>query len=196
MKMLFRMLMALGLGATLLAQAPSKTTSDQPARTDVVERHDAQSAPMDGFYKLSFVLYELEDGKRTNQREYSLMAKSGGGPASVRVYTRIPMYTEEKKVNYINAGVEIRCSLKDTMPLGKVQASCEFEISNFAHIPNPATDSAGGPASLPTGAPVLRTTNASTFAVLTPGKPAVISTIDDVNSKKRTQIEVTATRTD
>jgi hypothetical protein len=182
--------MVLGLGATLLAQAPSKNTSDQATKVDVVERHDTEA-----FYKLSFVLYELEDGKRTNQREYGLMAKSGGGPASVRVLTRVPMYSEEKKVNYINAGVDIRCSLRDTTPVptGKIQASCEFEISNFAHIPNPATDSA---ATLSTGAPVLRTTNTSTVAVLTPGKPAVISTIDDVNSKKRTQIEMTATRTD
>src|SRR5262249_42767604 len=150
MKTICRLLIAFGLGATLLAQAPAKNTSEQATKVDAVERHDTE-----GFYKLSFVLYELEDGKRTNQREYGLMAKSGGGPASVRVYTRVPMYGEEKKVNYINAGVEIRCSLRDTIQAGKVQASCEFEISNFAHIPSPATDSAGGAAALPTGAPVL-----------------------------------------
>src|SRR5262249_54841943 len=127
MKMICRILMVFGLGATLLSQAPAKKPSDQPAREDVVERHEAQSASVEGFYKLSFVLYETDDGKRTNQRDYSMMGKVGGGPATVRVGTRVPMYTEEKKVNYINAGVEIRCSLKDALP-GKVQASCEFEI--------------------------------------------------------------------
>jgi hypothetical protein len=184
MKSLCKLIVVLGLMPVMFAQ--SKTASDQPAKKDAAEQEVKQP---DSFYKLTFTIFELEDGKRTNQREYSMISRSNDGrPASLRSSTRVPIYAEEKKIQYIDAGLDIRCFAPREIG-GKIAANCEVNISNFvvADVNNEARTAAG---------PVMRTTNANTWAFLTAGKPMVISTIDDVNSKKRIQIEMTATRID
>jgi len=147
---------------------------------------EQEAKPPDSYYRLGFVIYELEDGKRVNQREYSMIGRAGGQPTSVRVSTRVPIYAEEKKIQYIDAGLDIRCFV-GSLVAGKVPLQCDVNISNFILEQQfaDARNAAG---------PMLRTTNTSTAALLMPGKPFVISTIDDVNSKKRVQIEVTATK--
>ena len=190
MRVLWKIVVLFGLGSVLLAQAPA-SGSESPAKKNAAAGQEATAPPADNFYKLSFAIYELDDGKRVNQRDYSMIGRTGSGQISARVWTRLPMYSEDKKVTYVNGGLEIRCSLKDAPPQ-KVQASCDFEISSFV-LPEQAAEALRN---APGGVPILRTTSTSTWAVLTPGKSAIIASIDDVNSKKRTQIEVTATRLD
>ena len=190
MKILSKVILILSLAASLVAQQPAKATSDQPAKKDAVESQETK--PPDSFYKLSFALYELEDGKRVNQRDYSVIGRiNGGPPPRISVSTRIPIYSEEKKMQYIDAGLSLNCNLKDQTG-GKVQAQCDVSISGFIR-PDQIPESRGNAVA---PAPVLRSTNTSTWAVLTPGKPAVIASIDDINSAKRMQIEVTATKLD
>ncbi|HEX4604600.1 MAG TPA: hypothetical protein VH724_11430, partial [Candidatus Angelobacter sp.] len=111
-------------------------------------------------------------------------------PSSVRVATRVPVYTEEKKMTYVDAGLTIRCSLKEQVDR-RVQLHCDIEISSFVRPEQIASSGNAGPA-----APVFRTTRMDSWALLTLGKPAILNTVDDINSSKRTQIEVTATRLD
>lgn len=181
MKSLCTVILVLGLMPALFAQTSTKAPSDQAAKKDAVET----------YYKMNFNIFELEDGKRVNQREYSMVSKSDEGrPSTLRASTRVPIFTSggEKQIQYIDAGLDIRCLSVREMA-GKVAANCEVNISNFV-LPEQspeARNSAG---------PILRTTNATSWALLTPGKPTVVSTIDDVNSKKRIQIELTATKID
>ncbi|HUK87663.1 MAG TPA: hypothetical protein VLT85_08375, partial [Terriglobales bacterium] len=51
----------------------------------------------------------------------------------------------------------------------------------------------GGELALP-GAPVKRQARASITSTLIPGKPTIIATLDDVDSTRSYQIEVTATK--
>ena len=183
MKSLCKVILVFGLMPALFAQTSTKAPSDQPAKKDAVEKEHLQET----FYKMNFNIFELEDGKRVNQREYSMVSKSDERPSTLRASTRVPIFTTgEKQIQYIDAGLDIRClSVRETA--GKVAVNCEVNISNFV-LPEQspeARNSAG---------PVLRTTNATSWALLTPGKPTVMSTIDDVNSKKRIQIELTATK--
>jgi len=190
MKTLCRIMIVLGLGVTLLAQAP-KSAAEQPAKKENGDAQEPRALVAENFYKLNFVIYELEDGKRVNQRDYSVIGRTNTGPpATLKVGTRVPIYIDDKKMQYqyMDVGVEIRCALKES--LGKLHANCDFNISSLV-LPGSGTDT---PTIVAT--PVVRNTSTNTWAVLTPGKPALISTIDDVNSKKRTQIEVTATRVD
>jgi hypothetical protein len=184
MKSLWKIIVVLGLVPALFAQTAPKTAADQPAKKDVAEQ---EAKPPDSYYKLNLAIYELDDGKRINQREYSMIrGTKGGPPATIRVSTRVPIYVEEKKLQYIDAGLEIRCWLKEPL-VGKLPVQCDINISNFVleqQFADPK-NSAG---------PMLRTANVGTETIVTPGKPTVIANIDDVNSKKRTQIEVTATR--
>jgi hypothetical protein len=195
MKMFWKLTMILGLASALLAQSP-KPAPDSAAKKEAAEQ-EVKPVTLDNFYKLSFVIYETEDGKRLNQRDYSMIGKANASPPiSLKVGTRVPVYSEgfggmdkATQYQYIDAGLDIRCSLREP-PQSKLQANCDFNISSFV-LPEQAADgrSVGK-------APVMRSTYTSSWAVLTPGKPSVISTIDDVNSKKRMQIEVTATKID
>jgi hypothetical protein len=184
MKSLWKILVILCLVPALFAQSAAKGATDQSTKKEAAEQ---ETKPPDNFYKLSFAIYELEDGKRINQREYSMIRGTNNGPpATIRVSTRVPIYAEEKKLQYIDAGLEIRCWLREPQA-GKLPVQCDINISNFVleqQFADPK-NSAG---------PMVRTANVSTGTVVAPGKPTVIATIDDINSKKRTQIEVTATK--
>ncbi|HZD93745.1 MAG TPA: hypothetical protein VE133_05785, partial [Candidatus Sulfotelmatobacter sp.] len=144
----------------------------------------------ENFFKLAFVMYELADAKRTNQRDYMLIGRTDNQPSSIRISTRVPVYAEANKVTYIDAGLSIRCSLKEQVDR-RVQFHCDIELSSFVRPDQLAGSGNAGPS-----APVLRTTKIESWALLTLGKPAVLTTVDDVNSSKRMQVEVTATKID
>jgi hypothetical protein len=66
---------------------------------------------------------------------------------------------------------------------GKTQASVSFEISSSA-----ATKKRAG------GNPLVRTVSGSSTFVVNPGKKEVVISADDVNTRRRYQVEVVATR--
>lgn len=192
MKIFTRILFVLVLSGTLLAQQTAKDTADQPTK-DQAQKKDVlagRDGMTENFFKLAFVMYELNDSKRINQRDYMLVARTDNQPSSIRVSTRVPVYTEEKKMTYVDAGLTIRCSMKEQVDR-RVQLHCDLEISSFVSPEQIASSGNGGPA-----APVFRTTRMDSWALLTLGKPAILNTVDDINSNKRTQIEVTATKVD
>jgi len=190
MKMVSKVIFFLALATSLWAQQSAKGSSEQTAKKDAAESQETK--PPDSFYKLSFALYELEDGKRVNQRDYTMIAKANVNPSpSIRISTRVPIYSEEKKMQYIDAGLTLNCNVVDH-GAGKIQAHCEIAISGFVR-PDQIPENRGNAVA---PAPVLRSTNSNTWAILTPGKPSVIATVDDINSAKRMQIEMTATKLD
>jgi hypothetical protein len=193
MKIFTRILFVLALTGTLLAQQPpAKDTADQPAKKEVMAGRDGNT---ENFFKLAFVMYELEDGRRTNQRDYMMIGRTDNQPSSIRVATKVPITTQEKgdekQYTYTDVGLRINCSMKEQMDR-RLQFHCDIEISSFIRpeqIAN-ATGNAG------LAAPFLRTTRTDSWALLTMGKPAILTTVDDINSVKRMQIEVTATKLD
>jgi len=192
MKIFARILFVLALSGSLLAQQTGKDTAgqpanDQPSKKEVLAGKDGNT---ENFFKLAFVMYELDDAKRTNQRDYMMIGRTDNQPSSIRVSTRVPVYTEEKKMTYVDAGLTIRCSMKEQVDR-RVQLHCDIEVSSFVRPEQIASSGNAGPA-----APVLRTTRAESWALLTLGKPAILNTVDDINSTKRMQVEVTATKLD
>jgi hypothetical protein len=192
MKIFTRILIVLALTGTLLAQQPGKDTADQPAKDQPSKKEvlAGRDGITENFFKLAFVMYELDDAKRTNQRDYMLVGRTDNQPSSIRISTRVPVYTGEKQMTYVDAGLTIRCSLKEQVD-HRVQLHCDIEVSSFVRPEQIASSGNAGPA-----APILRTTRTESWALLTLGKPAILNTVDDINSTKRMQIEVTATRLD
>jgi hypothetical protein len=142
-------------------------------------------------YKLDYKVFELEDGKRINQRDFTSLATATehGGPMSqLRIGTRVPVSTPGEKPNYLDVGFNVNSSI-GSEPGGKISASIRMELSSFA-VPEQNADPRSA------SMPVLRNSNFAIWTVLTPGKPQIIASIDDINSKKRMQVEVTATRID
>jgi hypothetical protein len=197
MKIFTRILFVLALGGSLLAQQPPKDTADQPAKDQPQKKEvlAGREGMTENFFKLAFVMYELDDGKRTNQRDYMMIARTDNQPSSIRVATKIPITTEEKgkdkAYTYIDAGLNIRCSLKEQVDR-RLQFHCDIEMSSFVRPEQIASVTGNAGPVLP----VLRTTRTESWALLTLGKPAVFTTVDDINSAKRMQVEVTATKVD
>jgi hypothetical protein len=134
------------------------------------------------FYKLDFVVRELEGGKSISTRNYTLMTKSGDWQ-QLRVGTRVPITVEEKKIQYQDIGLSVDCRILEGARNTSLMAKAE--ISSFA---NPE----GGKDAL-SGTPLLRHVQMNTSAPITLGKPVVISGVDELNSNHRFQLEVTAT---
>src|SRR5436309_12916192 len=106
MKIFTRILFVLALSSTLLAQQPAKDTADQPAK-DQPQKKDVlagREGMTENFFKLAFVMYELDDAKRTNQRDYMMIGRTDNQPSSIKVSTRVPIYTKENQMTYIDAG--------------------------------------------------------------------------------------------
>lgn len=195
MKIFTKVILAIALASSLAAQQPAKDTSDQAAKDQPAKVLAGAEGVTGNFFKLAFVMYELDDGKRTNQRDYMMIGRTDNQPSSIRVSTRVPIYTEvkgnDKQYTYIDAGLNIRCSLKEQVDR-RLQFHCDIEMSSFIR-PEQIVGAIGkaGPE-----APVMRTTRTESWALLTLGKPAILTTVDDINSAKRMQVEVTATKID
>ena len=102
------------------------------------------------------------------------------------ISTKVPIDSGNGGITYADVGFELRCSAAETVN-NKLGISVDMTVTNFA-IPEQNTDprTAGS-------RPVLRGVTQRVSAVVNTGKPAS-NTIDDVNSTKRMQIEVTATK--
>ncbi len=178
MKKLLPLLLVFTFASILTAQErpPGKDASEPPRR------------PAQKIYKVNFVIYEQEDGKRINERAYSFPVNTVDGNArtgSVKVGTRVPILSGEKQLQYLDVGLNIECDV--TEQADKFIVHSELEISSFA-LPDQISDPRSG------GNPVLRQVRQRFTTVVSPGKPAIATSIDDPNSKKRLQVEVTASR--
>jgi len=153
----------------------------------------AQETPkhLQKIYKAVFLIYEVEDGKKINERTYTLPVNSvDGSPrdGSMRVGTRVPIATGTTSGNtqyqYIDVGLNIECNV--TEQEDKFIVHGNVDLSSFA-LPDQGTDSRNL-------GPILRNIRQSFTTLVLPGKPTLATTMDDVNSKKRLQIEITVTR--
>jgi len=166
-------------GAAGRAQDEAQTKSNAEAKSQA--RASAEEKPVHA-YRLDFSVTELEDGKKINSRQYSLNLNADDAN-EIKIGTRVPVEAGHEQFQYMDVGTSIWCRIgerPDGIPL-----AVRAEMSNFA-IP----DQGAGHESRP----VIRQfkINASTLAVL--GKPMVVGSVDDPNSKRQFQLEVTVTK--
>src|SRR5215470_1937068 len=111
--------------------------------------------PIQKIYKVVFLIYEVEDGKKINERTYTLPVTSvDGSPrdTTMSVGSRVPIATaintSDKTVwQYIDIGLNIDCSV--TEQEGKFIVRGGITLSNLA-LPEQGTDPRSG------GNPVVR----------------------------------------
>jgi len=176
--------------ATMALLAQDTPPKDVPPRKDVPATVKGEAAPT---YRFAFSIYELVEGKRTNQRDYSLLVQADGrGPNSkIKIGTKVPIVTGNSNGNtqytYTDVGVAMECSAIETTN-NKLAVGIELEFSSFAAGNQNADAHSEGLG------PVFRAISQHLRSVLTPGKPQMIASLDDPNSNKRFQVEVTATK--
>jgi hypothetical protein len=171
-------------GATPASAAQDSGTAKPMAAKPAHEDADTQEEPSHA-YRLDFVVSELEDSKKINTRQYS-MNINASDKHEIKIGSRIPVEVKQGELQYMDVGTTIWCQLRDHKDEGwlanDVLLNVRSEISNFAS-PDQQTLH-----------PILRQMKieASTIAVV--GKPIIVGIVDDPNSKRQFQLEVTVTR--
>ena len=184
-KTILKWLVVAGLGLLLWPAGAAAQESSKP-ETKV-------AAPPAQVYRLDYVIHELDNGKQINQRKYSLSVEATQGRGGkdwgqVRVGRRVPVAvgvtgsSATQQIQYMEVGMNLDCALREED--GSLLLESRVEMSSVV---------TGGDLAAP-GAPVTRQARANMVSVLTPGKPTIIGTLDDVDSNRSYQIEVTATR--
>ena len=133
-------------------------------------------------YRLDFSVNELEDGKKINTRQYSMNLNSDGSN-ELKIGTRVPVESKQGEFQYIDVGTSIWSKVEERN--GAIDLSIRAEISNFA---NP--EQTPGHDMLP----LLRQLKISAGTLAVVGKPMVVGSVDDPNSKRQFQLEVIVTK--
>jgi hypothetical protein len=148
------------------------------------------------FYRLNLVVKELDEtGKAVNSRNYLMTVATETSkccaPQIIKTGSRIPIATGTSsnpattQFQYIDLGVNLDVrNVKDSGD--SLRFGLRAEISSVAR----QTQVAG------TGEPVIRQNSWDSDVVVPIGKPTVVGSSDDLDSKGKTEIEVTATRID
>ena len=187
--MLKRTVLSLPLLALTMAPWPGFAQNQSASGTEgrLMVPRQLQAAPesqeSQKFYKLEFVVKEVEGGKVLNARAYSATAAADAkdtGSTSIRASSRIP-YQNATGVQYLDVGVSIDCR-----NIKEVERGLSLYVS--ADISSVPSDPVA-----PTVAPTVRQNRWSSLAVVPPKKPTLIFSSDDPTSKRQMQMELTAT---
>jgi len=159
--------------AATLCWAAEPKRLEETAKTPA----EAQEQPPNA-YRMDFSMNELEEGKRINSRHYSMNLNAGDGN-QLKIGTRVPVEYKQGEFQYLDVGTTIFCRLKERG--ADVALEVRSDVSNLAMVDQQSSGAH----------PALRqfTINGSTLAVV--GKPIVIGSVDDPNSKRQFQLEVT-----
>jgi hypothetical protein len=140
------------------------------------------------YYRLDFVIREMDREKLVDTRNYSLWVQSGA-PESMNAGSEVPYSAgtfstlsagSTKNIAYRSVGVSIECMVKEGTD--SPQLDLKLNISD-ALPPEKYSDT-----------PAFRKVTLNSKALLTLGKPTTVSIVEDPGSRHRYQVDVTATR--
>ena len=148
----------------------SKTKADEPEKVLTA-------------FRLDFALSEFDDGKKINTRHYSMNLVPGYTPSNeIKIGSRVPVEGKQGEMQYIDVGTNIWSRMTDQH--STLQLEVKADLTNFA---NPEQE---GRSSMP----LLRQLRINASTVAMPGKTTVVGVVDDPNSKRQFQLEVTVTK--
>jgi hypothetical protein len=136
-------------------------------------------------YRVEFTIKELDGNKQVNSRHY-LMNVNEKEWGRVRSGSRVPVsyiINSSTQTQYQDVNMNIDCQ---PLTVGEdVQLGIKVEFTSLAN-PERAQET--------TTLPLLRQQQLNVTAMITPGKPTLVGSIDDVTSTHRFEIDVTATK--
>jgi len=134
-------------------------------------------------FRLDFTLTESENGKPINARHYSMdSAPDFAGSCELKIGSRVPVETKPGELQFIDVGTNISSRVSERGNGLQLQVTADLSsIVNNEQEGRSAT-------------PVVRQLRISASTVATAGKPTVLGVVDDPNSKRQFQLEVTVTK--
>jgi len=141
----------------------------------------AEDAVPPKFYKLNFVVKEVDGAKVVNTRSYSTMVSTqkGGQACSIRTGAQVP-YITGKEYRDLFVGVNIDCRAL-TEEANGLSLWVDADISSVAE------------STTNTERPFVRQNKWGSTVLVPLKKPTLIFSSDDVTSKHQMQLELTAT---
>jgi hypothetical protein len=176
-----RAVATLGLMIFWSVAGPAQEVQSKPAAEAKAAAKSSDKGPEVHAYRLDFSLNELEGGKKVNTRQYALYLNSDDSN-ELKVGTKVPVDVNKGQFEYIDVGTNIWARIGEHGD--GVALSVRAENSNFA-APNPDSTP---------GRPEIRQLQIKASTVAQLGKPMVIGSVDDTNSKRQFQLEVTVTK--
>jgi hypothetical protein len=136
------------------------------------------------FYRLDFVIKEVEAGKVINSRNYSTTTPTRNPPTQIRTGSKVPRQTGNpaNPYEYIDVGVNIDCH-------NAREVENQLALSVLVDVSNLAPGQTAGSGALP----LLRQNTWQSEVILPFRKPTVIFSSDDPTSTHKMQVELTAT---
>jgi len=164
--------------AVLLIFIAGQATTKAPAQDSNSSK--APSEPTFSAYHLEFSMNEIEDGKKINTRQYSMNLKADDAE-ELKIGTRVPVEVKQGEFQYLDVGTNIWARVNEGT--NGVLITVHAENSSFA-VPEQENQ---------TGRPV-RQLQIRSSSVVQLGKPQVVGSVDDPNSKRQFQLEVSVTK--
>jgi hypothetical protein len=139
---------------------------------------ETQESPK--FYKLEFVVKEVEGTKVLNARAYSATVATGNlGNCSIRAGSKVPIPAAGAQFTFENVGVNI-----DFRSVQEVGGDLSMNLS--ADVTTALQESTNLP-------PIIRQNRWSSTVIVPLKKSTVVFSSDDATSKRQMQLELTAT---
>ncbi len=183
---LLGMLVMLALASQAAVAQDKKTENPGSAAQN---GNAAVSKPLN-VYRLDFALSEFADGKKVNTRSYTVTAREDE-MNKLRSGARYPVATatvdKGTQYQYLDVGVSIDCRVVERgayLELNAVVDSSDIEGADAHGVPNPSTGLG----------PVIGQMKSDIRSLIRPGTPTMVSSMEDPASKRRFQLDVTATK--
>ena len=146
------------------------------------------------FYRLDFALKEMDENKVVSQKNYSTFMSTDDRVkgALIRTGTKVPYQSGAgTNYNYVDVGVNIDCQKIQELN-GQLVVQVSADITS---VPAPSgVGTSGNPAeSAVHGMPLVRQNRWNSAAVVAIGKATTLFSSDDLNTKRKLQLELTAT---
>ena len=135
-------------------------------------------------YKIDFTVHDAAEAAAATVRHYTLVA-TPGSKVSLRLGSREPVESGNGQYTYLDVGVSLECSLREAAD-ARIQLSADLDLSGIVQRAKAVEGSTPDPA--------IGQLKLSTNAVLTPGKPALVGSIDDPVTARKFDVEATVTK--
>jgi hypothetical protein len=148
-------------------------------------------------YKVEFTLHDGTDADGKAGRRYSMLV-STSGKGVFRVGNRVPYATGSfqpstganplpvtTQYQYFDVGVNIDCSVREAS--GKINVRADLDVSTVVQH-----DRSGAAGTAPN--PTISQIKMNVDALVNPGKPTVVASIDDPVTMRKFAVDVSVTR--
>lgn len=138
------------------------------------------------FYRLDFNVKELDDTKLVSTKRYTTIVGVSADSklsrnAQIRAGSRVPYQLQPNSTQFVEVGMNIDC--QDAREVnGQFVVHVNAELSSVPAQEGPIT-----------AVPVIRQNRWGALATVDVGKPTLLFSSDDLNSKRKMQLELTAT---